>query len=382
MTISGNRALTRSEMLVNANYIVNKLTSQGWSKQAVAGMLGNMETESTINPGRWQSGIVHPAQGFGLVQWTPSTKLTDWLSSNGYSNDSMDGQLARINYEVDNGVQWITTSMYPMSFKEFKTSTESPEHLAQVFLVNYERPANQNQPGRSTQARYWYDNTDGSTGGGTVPDGVQLAEMPIDYIHITQGEFGEFSTIGTHNEGTGQELAIDFIFPMNRYPLFAPFDIEVMRRDDNYATVVWKNLTPVIGVDGAIYDELHIIVIHDDNWRNYSVGDRRLQGEHFGNSGNATGTGGISTGDHFHFEVMRGHTYQFPPSRSNQLSIYDVFSITEDTVIAQGRGYNWRIFTGEIPDGGGDGGDGDSPSSAKSDIISMLMTGTLKGWYT
>ena len=380
MTISGNRALTRSEMLVNANYIVNKLTSQGWSKQAVAGMLGNMETESTINPGRWQSGIVHPAQGFGLVQWTPSTKVTSWLSSKGYANDSMDGQLARINYEVDNGVQWITTSKYPMSFKEFKTSTESPEHLAQVFLVNYERPANQNQPGRSTQARYWYDKTDGSTGGGDGA-GRQLAEMPISYIYITQGEWGEFSTIGTHNAGTGQELAIDFIFPMNRYPLFAPFDIEVIRRDDNYATVVWKNTRPVRGVDGNDYDELHIIVIHDDNWRDYNPGDTRSKGEHFGNSGNATGTGGISTGDHFHFEVMRGHVYEFPPQRSNQLSIYDIFDTT-GVEIAQGRGYDWKTSDFQDGDGGGDGGDGDSPSSAKSDIISMLMTGTLKGWYS
>lgn len=374
MVVSAPRPLTRSEMTENANYIYSFLSARGWTKESIAGMLGNMETESTINPGRWQNDFEHPSNGFGLVQWTPSTNYTAWATNNGYEHDDIDGQLIRLDYEIDNGLQWIPTSSYPMSFAEFKVSTRSPEELAQAFLLNYERPQNQNQPSRSTQARNWFDTIEG--GGGTVPDGVQLAEMPIDYIHITQGEFGEFMNIGTHNEGTGQELAIDFIFPMNRYPLFAPFDIEVMRRDDNYATVVWKNLTPVIGVDGTIYDELHIIVIHDDNWRDYSVGDRRLQGEHFGNSGNATGNYGISTGDHFHFEVMRGHTYQFPPSRSNQLSIYDVFSITEDTVIAQGRGYNWRIFTGEIPGGGGDDGKSDS----SDDIIHLLLSGALHGW--
>lgn len=362
-------------MLVNANHIVRVLTGKGWTKNAVAGMLGNMETESTINPGRWQGGIVHPAQGYGLVQWTPSTNYTNWAEARGDDIGDINSQLDRIEYEVNNGLQWISSSAYPMSFKEFKTSTQSPEHLAQVFLVNYERPQDQNQPGRSTQARYWYDVTTGETGGGDGT-GRQLAVMPIDYIYITQGEWGEFNTIGTHRAGSGQELAIDFIFPTNRYPLYAPFDIEVMMRNDAYATVVWKNTRPVRGADGKDYDELHIIQIHDDNWRDYNPGDTRKKGEHFGNSGNATGTGGISTGDHLHLEVMRGHKYEFPPKRSNQLSIYDIFDTT-GVEIAQGRGYDWKTsdFVDEDEGGGGSSGDGKS-----NDIIPLLLCNAMAGW--
>lgn len=159
--ISGNRYLSIDEMTVNAQEIMNQLTSRGWTKNAVAGMLGNMQTESTINPGVWESLSPNVNNGYGLVQWTPATKLISWAESEGLDYTSGDAQLQRIDWEVVNNQQWIATSLYPMSFQEFKVSTLTPEYLAQVFIRNYERPRNPNQPIRSTQARYWYDNLEG-----------------------------------------------------------------------------------------------------------------------------------------------------------------------------------------------------------------------------
>lgn len=47
-------------------------------------MLGNMETESTINPGIWQSlNSGNASGGFGLTQWTPATKYINWANNNG-----------------------------------------------------------------------------------------------------------------------------------------------------------------------------------------------------------------------------------------------------------------------------------------------------------
>lgn len=160
--ISGNRYLSIDEMTVNAQEIMNQLTSRGWTKNAVAGMLGNMQTESTINPGVWESLSPNVNNGYGLVQWTPATKLISWAESEGLDYTSGDAQLQRIDWEVANNQQWIATSQYPMSFQEFKVSTLTPEYLAQVFIRNYERPRYPNQPIRSTQARYWYDNLEGS----------------------------------------------------------------------------------------------------------------------------------------------------------------------------------------------------------------------------
>ena len=214
-----------------------------------------------------------------------------------------------------------------------------------------------------------------SGSGGSDSDGRQLAVLPVDYVHVTQGEYGAFS----HFRGSGQELAIDFIFPTNRYPAKAPFDIEVMDRRDNYATVVWKNTKPVMGANGVKYDQLHIIVIHDWNFKDYKIGDKRKKGEVFYHSGSETGGGGVSTGDHMHLEVMKGHKYQFPPPSSNQLHIYAVFDTKHVKTWVDKGGYTW--LESDFVDGE-DGGstEPDSPNK-KDDWIDLLVVNAVNGWY-
>lgn len=153
--ISGNRFLSMDEMKNNAVLIRDKLLQDGWSVSAICGMLGNMQSESFINPGIWEGLNEGNLQGgYGLVQWTPATKYIDWAGTNyqdGYR------QLERINFEVDNNLQWIATTEYPLSFADFKVSTDTPYTLAMAFLKNYERPLNPNQPIRGEQANFWYE---------------------------------------------------------------------------------------------------------------------------------------------------------------------------------------------------------------------------------
>lgn len=161
--ISENRYLTRSEMETNAEYIATFFLGNGWTLSAVAAMLGNMESESTINPGIYEDlDSTSTTNGFGLVQWTPNTKYKTWADANGFRGmyGEILGQMMRILYEVENGLQWIPTDDYPMTFTEFTKSDMPVEYLAQAFLYNYERPQNLNQPNRSTQAVYWYDYID------------------------------------------------------------------------------------------------------------------------------------------------------------------------------------------------------------------------------
>ncbi len=155
--IKGNRYLSTGEMQNNAQIIFSTLTGIGWTKNAVAGMLGNMQVESTINPGIWQNLNPNPALGWGLVQWTPSTNFTNWAAANGYANDDGDAQLKWIDGVTVSVGQWIPTAQYPETFAEFKVSTQTPEYLADCFLKNFERPAEINQPIRQTYARYWFD---------------------------------------------------------------------------------------------------------------------------------------------------------------------------------------------------------------------------------
>src|SRR5699024_7779051 len=83
---------------------------------------------------------------------------------------SIDTQLRAIDEDVLNG--WIATSNYNITFSQFKKSTQTPEWLAQAYLLNFERPANQNQPARSTHARYWYNQLKG-VGGSTVTGNIE-----------------------------------------------------------------------------------------------------------------------------------------------------------------------------------------------------------------
>ena len=59
--ISSNKYLTQKEMQENVNEIYTYLNGKGWTTNAIAGLLGNMQRESTINPGLWQS--------FKLFSW-------------------------------------------------------------------------------------------------------------------------------------------------------------------------------------------------------------------------------------------------------------------------------------------------------------------------
>lgn len=155
--ISGNYYLSRAEMEVNARYIAHVLLRKGWTLNAIAGLLGNMESESHINPGIWQSlDEGDTSGGFGLVQWTPATKLIEWAEGKGVDYMDIDTQIGRLLWEMDEGVQYYPTDNYPETFAEFAISDAEPDYLAAAFLYNYERPAEPKPEERGAQARAWY----------------------------------------------------------------------------------------------------------------------------------------------------------------------------------------------------------------------------------
>lgn len=156
--IYGNRWLTMGEMQNNATIMLNYFLSKNWTINAIAGMFGNLQPESTMNPGIWQNlNPDNPDLGWGLAQWTPSTKYTDWADAHGYARDDGDAQLLWLTEEMVPTGEWIPTDDYNLSYLEYQQSTESPEYLAYAWMNNFERPADRNQPIRQTQARYWYN---------------------------------------------------------------------------------------------------------------------------------------------------------------------------------------------------------------------------------
>lgn len=166
--IGYSKACSTEQQQVNAKYIYSFLKAKGWTINAVSAILGNMQAESSINPGRWQSNNVGGGPAFGIVQWDPYSKYIDWATSNGFSDyTTMDANLSRIIWEVDNKQQWYGRLDWAgMSFKDFSQSTQSVEFLAKGFLLCYERPADQSesvQNYRASLALSWYSYLSGVT---------------------------------------------------------------------------------------------------------------------------------------------------------------------------------------------------------------------------
>lgn len=158
--IYGNRYLSIDEMTPNAQRILQIFTDAGWNTLSICAMLGNMQVESTINPGLW-GGRVVGSDSYGLVQWHPTTKLSSWAEGEGleWENDG-DTQCQRILYELATGLQWQSTSAHPISFEEFayNTGDYDLQYLSDAWCYCYENPADPDLELRYQYSEYWYTN--------------------------------------------------------------------------------------------------------------------------------------------------------------------------------------------------------------------------------
>jgi hypothetical protein len=172
------------EMKPNAQCIYQYLSARGWTLNAIAGLLGNLQVESKMSPAIWESiieglnadGTLNKTvinnyysghgryPGFGLVQWTPYSKYTDWCDTHGLAYDDIDSQLQRIDYEAEHKIQWIArpTKGYDLTFEEFMSSTRDASWLAAAFAFCYERPQSTNtdpeglKAERGANGDFWY----------------------------------------------------------------------------------------------------------------------------------------------------------------------------------------------------------------------------------
>ena len=130
-------------ILNNADNIYDLLNYYGWSHKAICAVLGNMIAESAMNPAQGEFRKRYLSRwGYGLCQWTPSTKYTSWAEEHDHDvclgtfqvqflNDTGEGE-----WDVDPDYN------YDLTWEEF-ISYDSDEHsvewLAMAFFRNYER---------------------------------------------------------------------------------------------------------------------------------------------------------------------------------------------------------------------------------------------------
>ena len=173
--IYGNRYLNDEEMLNNAQIVQEYGLASGWTPNAICAILGNMQTESRVNPGVWQD-LIPYSGGYGLTQWTPYTKYSNWAGI-GWQNNG-DKELARIDWEAAHNEQWFYNDEIgmapPYNFTAFLADNTTPiATMANYFLWFYEHPEDPIQPVRGQNALAWYAALDWD-----VPPGPEPPEPP------------------------------------------------------------------------------------------------------------------------------------------------------------------------------------------------------------
>lgn len=137
------RLLSAAERETNSHSIWSFFHNTGWSDLAIKALLANIWRESSANPNVYEGfNAGNIGGGFGLVQWTPSTNVTNWLRARGYSvQDYGKGECEKIKEEWSQGQQWIATAAYNLSFRDWSVKKDaSLEWMTTAFLMNYERP--------------------------------------------------------------------------------------------------------------------------------------------------------------------------------------------------------------------------------------------------
>lgn len=153
----------------NAWIVWQFLKSKGYTEQAAAGILGNMDQESGIMPDTEQIG----GPAYGLVQWDgsayPLVPPATWngreyvqnlMRAAGISGDyrTTKAQCQLLEWCMFNG-QYIKTSAYPYSVAQFKGLTNISTATT-AFEANFERPA-ATHPERVQLAIKWYNKLHG-----------------------------------------------------------------------------------------------------------------------------------------------------------------------------------------------------------------------------
>lgn len=295
------RWLSEAESLNNAQLVVNHFSGSDWTKEALSALLGNMRHESSINPNLYEFGYDwNEDRGFGLVQWTPRSKYWDWAVANGLPPRNGDSQLARLDYEVDNNIQWIANGhalrygledKYDFSFADFRTNTHglAVESLTEAFMWNYEGPlysaGEASLAGRIAFARKCLAELDftGSGGGAIKP------HLPVNEGTPLTDRFGwRINPVTFEEEFHNGD---DYAGQLND-PIYATMSGTVVASEGNNPLrgnwVMIKH-----DIDPYYSKYLHL------NGRSVGVGDTVSRGQIIG----VMGSTGQSTGVHLHFTI-------------------------------------------------------------------------------
>lgn len=172
-----------TEQKYNADKIYAVFSGLGWTVNAIAAMVGNMQVESGLDPacsypriGNTMATIgntyatSYPNNAYGLVQWKGrgstdpnNNQLVGYAIRYGFEWYDGEIQMQRLTWEYQSGSKFHpqTVDGVYYTFSSFAASTDTPAVLAKAWMVCYEGTYSV-LSNRQDNAAYWYDYFSGS----------------------------------------------------------------------------------------------------------------------------------------------------------------------------------------------------------------------------
>lgn len=181
----------------------------GYSKEAAAGVLGNIEAESGFNADliEYGSGI-----GFGLCQWSYGrrTQLEQYAAAKGKSPGDVNTQIEFLIAEITPGggadgfANYQLMKYHGYAPSDWENAT-TPEDAAIAFCWTFERPGIPRMDVRTAAARKYYDefkDKEKPTGGGNVLEVCEqvMNDMISRNVHYSTSNltWGDIEGASTH----------------------------------------------------------------------------------------------------------------------------------------------------------------------------------------
>lgn len=198
---SGSYSFDTAENFDNSWEMQGILSSRGFTNAAIAGVCGNAQHESGLNPWRWQNDTVSSHLGYGLLQWTPSTGYTSLSGATpNFSTSSItsgatpeDGARQMQAFYENNPAKWHsscwrtywdkgTYAAYwqrcqyilnrwgngsDITLDQFK-AIDDPEYAADCFLACFEGPGAPDYSQREATANNFFQRFGGTVSGHAI----------------------------------------------------------------------------------------------------------------------------------------------------------------------------------------------------------------------
>lgn len=200
--------------------IWNYLLGKGFSNAGAAGLMGNLYSESALNPKNLQnsfekklgytddtytaavdsgaySNFVRDSAGYGLAQWTYWSRkqnMLEFARAAGKSIGDLEMQLDFLFKELSEGYKSVFTAL--------KTAT-TVKAASDSVLLNYERPADQSNAVKTKRAGYgqaYFDKYAGNSKPGNGGNAMTEMEVRKKYVNLAIEYLGCKESNGSHKK--------------------------------------------------------------------------------------------------------------------------------------------------------------------------------------